>query len=106
MLVRVGLALYALVLALLGTSWPTAASQEPVRRLLYLVSPDAAGGQGGRGVHVFDLDDGHKLVRKIDRPLKGARGVCASAAAGRLWVSHGDTAVLCLDLKTDKVLWE
>jgi YVTN family beta-propeller protein len=106
MLVGVGLTLSALVLALLGTSWPAAASQEPVRRLLYLVSPDAAGGQGSRGIYVFDLDAGHKLVRKIDLPLKGARGVCASAAAGRLWISHGDTSVLCLDLKTDKVLWE
>jgi YVTN family beta-propeller protein len=60
----------------------------------------------GRGIYVFDHDGGHKLVRKIDLPLKGARGVCSSAAAGRLWISHGDTSVLCLDLKTDKVLWE
>jgi YVTN family beta-propeller protein len=96
----------ALLLALLGTALLTAASPEPVRRLLYLVAPDAAGGQGGRGIYIFDLDGGHKLVRKIDLPLKGARGVCASAAAGRLWISHGDTSVLCLDLKTDKVLWE
>jgi hypothetical protein len=96
----------ALVMALPGIPFPTAATQEPIRRLLYLVSPDGAGGQGGRGFYVFDLDYGHKLVRKIDLPLKGTRGVCANAAAGRLWISHGDTAVLCLDLLTDKVLWE
>lgn len=101
---RFGLVLGAL--ALLGTSFPTADSQEPVRRLLYVVSPDGAGGRGGRGIYVFDMDTGHKFVRKIDLPLKGTRGVCASAAAGRMWISHGDTTVLCLDLTTDKVLWE
>src|SRR5581483_2152636 len=61
MLMRLGPFLFTLVLALLGISLPTAASQGPVRRLLYLVSPDAAGGQGGRGIYVFDIDDGHKL---------------------------------------------
>ena len=44
---RVGLTLSALVLALLGISWPTTASQEPIRRLLYLVSPAAAGHDPG-----------------------------------------------------------
>ena len=63
-------------------------------------------GRAAGAIYVFDLEDGHKFVRKIDLPLKGTRGVCASAAAGRLWISHGDTTVLCLDLKTDKVLWE
>jgi YVTN family beta-propeller protein len=104
--VRIGVVLSALFVVLLGTSLPATASPEPVRRLLYLVSPDAAGGQGGRGIYVFDIDDGHRFVRKIDLSLKGTRGVCASAAAGRLWISHGDTSVLCLDLKADRVLWE
>lgn len=95
-----------LAVTLFGISIPHVAADEPVQRLLYMVCPDAAGGRGGRGIHVFDIDNGHKFVRKIDLPLKGLRGVCGSAGMGRLWISHGDTTVLCLDLTTDKVLWE
>src|SRR5262249_61894446 len=91
----------ALIMALPGIPFPATASQEPVRRLLYLVSPDAAGGQGGRGIYVFDIDDGHRLVRKIDLPLKGTRGVRASAAPGRLWPSHRGTTLPRPDPKTD-----
>jgi YVTN family beta-propeller protein len=101
-------AVFAGVLAqfLVGTSSPCFAADEPVHRLLYVASPDAAGGRGGKGIYIFDIDNGHKLVRKIDLPLKGMRGVCGSAGMGRLWISHGDTTVTCLDLATDKVLWE
>ena len=95
-----------LTAAILGSSFPAAAADEPVQRLLYVVSPDAAGGRGGKGIYIFDIDNGHKLVRKIDLPLKGVRGVCGSAVTGRLWISHGDTTITCLDLKTDKVLWD
>src|SRR5215469_1250903 len=62
---------------LLGAG-PAAFADEPVQRLLYLVSPDAAGGRGGKGIFVFDIDHGHKLVRKIELPVKGVRGVCGS----------------------------
>ena len=87
-----------LAMTLLGASSPRAAADEPLQRLLYVISPDAAGGRGGKGIYVFDVDNGHKLVRKIDLPLKGLRGVCGSASMGRLWISHGDTTILCLDL--------
>jgi YVTN family beta-propeller protein len=93
-------------LLLFALCCPTAPAGDSVQRLLYVVCPDAAGGRGSRGIHVFDIDNGHNHVRKIDVPIKGTRGVCGSAVAGRLWISHGDTTVLCLDLKTDKVLWE
>jgi YVTN family beta-propeller protein len=83
-----------------------AAAGGSVERRLYVVCPDGAGGRGSRGIHVFDIDNGHKHLRRIDVPLKGTRGVCGSAATGRLWISHGDTTISCLDLKTDKLLWE
>lgn len=98
--------LVSAVLIALGIAATQLPAGEPVQRLLYLVCPDAASGRGARGVYVFDIDHSHKLLRKIDLPLKGTRGVCGSAATGRLWISHGNTTVLCLDLKTDKVLWE
>jgi hypothetical protein len=67
---------------------------------------------GGHGLLVFDIDDGHKLVRRIptaglkpDGRPDNVKGVCASAATGRIYV--GTTATLTsLDLATEKVLWE
>ena len=85
-----------------------------LRRLLYVASPGIRNYLqfGGHGVLVFDIDQGHKFVRRI--PLGGLnqdgkplniKGVCASEHVGRLFVStlrH----LICLDLVTDKILWE
>src|SRR4051812_34515230 len=67
---------------------------------------------GGHGVLVFDTDAGHKFVRRIParglskdgKPLN-VKGVCASAATGRLYVSTTQT-LTCFDLADDKILWE
>lgn len=67
---------------------------------------------GGHGVVVYDIDHGHKLVRRI--PAKGiaddgkpsnVKGICASAVTGRLYVST-IKSLQCFDLLTDAVLWE
>jgi DNA-binding beta-propeller fold protein YncE len=84
------------------------------RRLLYVASPGIRNylEYGGHGVLVFDIDDGHRFVRRIPtgglddegRPLN-VKGICANAGTGRLYVStlrH----LLCLDLTTDQLLWE
>lgn len=58
------------------------------------------------GLEVFDIDAGHKHLKRI--PLEGVRdvrGICASASTGRLYVSHAHR-ILCLDLATEKVLWD
>lgn len=68
---------------------------------------------GGHGVLVFDMDHGHRFLRRIpfggiDRPggkPLNVKGICASPATGRLYVSTIRT-LTCLDLHTDKVLWE
>jgi DNA-binding beta-propeller fold protein YncE len=84
------------------------------KRLLYVAEPGVRDYVefGGHGVLVFDIDDGHKFLRRI--PARGVdekgkplnvKGVCASAATGRLYVSTLKT-VTCFDLLTDKVLWE
>lgn len=70
-------------------------------------------------IEVHDIADGHKLVRVIPLPKNvfNVRGICGSAATGRLYVSHYDSfkghpkaepggGMLCLDLATDKVLWD
>jgi DNA-binding beta-propeller fold protein YncE len=68
---------------------------------------------GGHGVLVYDIDHGHKLVRRI--PASGGtnekgehsnvKGICASAATNRLYVSTIKT-LQCFDLLTDRLLWE
>src|SRR6185295_8134630 len=66
-------------------------------------------------LEVHDIDDHHKLVKVIPLPagVKNIRGICASAATKKLYISHygHDTRtdigkVLCLDLVTNHVLWE
>ncbi len=84
------------------------------RRLLYVASPGVRNylQHGGHGVLVFDIDRGHKFVRRIPiagvdekgRPIN-VKGICASAVTERVYVStlrH----LMCLDLVTDKLLWE
>src|SRR3954451_25246768 len=86
---------------------PLAADESPLRRLLYVTSRDGAGGKGAKGIYVYDIDDGHKLVRLIPMPKMGrTRGACACGATGRMFIAHGNDRLLALDLKTDKVLWE
>ena len=84
------------------------------KRLLYVAVPGVRDylEYGGHGVLVFDIDDNHKLLRRIParglndkgKPLN-VKGVCASAATGRLYISTLKT-LTCIDLLTDKVLWE
>ena len=103
--------------ALLVASFPLALhAAEPAgaRRLLYVASPGVRNylEYGGHGVLVFDIDDGHRFVRRIParglndegKPLN-VKGVCASSATGRLYVSTLKT-LTCFDLANDKVLWE
>lgn len=86
----------------------------PESRLLYVASPGVRNylQYGGHGILVFDVDQGHKFVRRIPfggvdengRPLN-VKGICASEHTGRVYVStlrH----LICLDLVDDKLLWE
>ena len=92
-----------LLCAMLLASAAAAAEQ----RLLYVTVPDGAGGSKGHGIYLFDIDDGHKFVRKIDIPdMGGTRGVCASPATDKLYYAHGNTKLTCMDLLTEKKLWE
>lgn len=85
-----------------------------VRRFLYVAVPGIRNYLefGGHGVLVFDVDHGHKFVRRI--PAKGfkadgkpenVKGVCANAATRRLYVSTL-SALTAFDLLTDQIVWE
>ena len=85
-----------------------------VRRLLYVAVPGVRNylEHGGHGVLVFDIDAGHKFLKRIPaagldaagKPLN-VKGICASAATKRLYVSTIQS-LQCLDLVSDKLLWE
>ena len=107
------LAVFAFV-ALLSPASLNAAPPDSARRLLYVAEPGIRDylEYGGHGVLVYDVDRGHSFVRRI--PTRGVspqgkplnvKGICASAATGRLYVSTLQT-LMCIDLATDKLLWE
>ena len=113
---RVCRLLAALVLFSLACAGFAATETKPRHgRYLYVAVPGIRNylEYGGHGVLVYDIDAGHKLVRRI--PASGGRddkgetsnvkGICASAATGRLYVSTIKT-LQCFDLLTDAPLWE
>jgi DNA-binding beta-propeller fold protein YncE len=87
---------------------------KPDQRLLYVAVPGIRNylERGGHGILVFDIDRGHKFVRRVTaqglndqgKPMN-VKGVAANAATRRLYVSTL-TKLACFDLLTDKVLWE
>lgn len=64
------------------------------------------------GIKVYDIDNGHALVKTISIPnLRNARGLQVHSASRRLYLSYwrafDDTraGLLALDLVTNKVIW-
>jgi DNA-binding beta-propeller fold protein YncE len=105
-----------LIAGICGTSSGAAESVEKnsERRLLYVAVPGIRNylERGGHGVLVFDIDRGHAFVKRIPARGLGAdgkplnvKGVVASAATGRLYASTLQF-VTCLDVLTDKIVWE
>src|SRR5205085_1264179 len=96
------------------------------QRFIYAALPGVGGGNnmsyGGAGIVVFDVDHGHKFVKRI--PLQGSpdlqmkvppgstrnpqeaiKGIAAHAPTARLYVSTS-RRVAAYDLVTDKLVWE
>ena len=67
---------------------------------------------GGHGLLVFDIDNGHRFVKRINtsgvdeqgKPLN-VKGICANAASARVYISTTQT-MACYDLVSEKKLWE
>jgi hypothetical protein len=86
----------------------------PLHRFLYVATPGIRDylEYGGHGLLVFDIDRGHTFVKRIataglsadGKPLN-VKGVCACAATRKVYVST-TRQIMCLDLVTDKLLWE
>ncbi len=98
-----------LLVPLVAAFFCSALAQSAERRLLYMATPDGAQKSGtGAAVLIFDIDDGHKFIRRIDAPVfnEGVRGFCPNAATHRAFYSTTNHTLGCLDLETDKVVWE
>ncbi|MGE3820002.1 MAG: YncE family protein [Isosphaeraceae bacterium] len=100
---------------LIGLLWTNGALAQGPHRYLYVATPGIRNylEYGGHGLLVFDVDDGHKFVKRIRTagidPKTGqpenVKGVAANARTGRIYVSTTRT-VTCLDLRTEEILWE
>jgi DNA-binding beta-propeller fold protein YncE len=101
---------------------------QQTQRFLYAALPGVGGGNnmsyGGAGILVFDIDHGHKFVKRV--PLQGApppppdpaatgrgrgngqeaiKGIAAHAPTARLYVSTS-RRLAAYDLLTDTLVWE
>ena len=70
-----------------------------VERLLYVTDRS--------GVSVYDINDSHKLLRKIVLSDTGDyKGISASVQLGKLYItSYQKDELLCIDLATEKIDW-
>ncbi len=107
----------AMLVVAVGVALVAAGHAQQKQRFLYAALPGVGGGNnlkyGGAGILVFDIDHGHKFVRRI--PLQGAppadgrqeaiKGIAAHAATARLYVSTS-RRVAAYDLETDALVWE
>lgn len=88
------------------------AADAPVSRLLYVVCPGIRDYPefGGAGILVFDIDNGHKLVRRIETTASKAtkprniKGVVANHLTKKLHFTTPET-LFCVDLLTGKTEW-
>ena len=84
------------------------AADSALKRYLYLSTPDGAQeGGSGKGILVFDIDDGHKFVRRIDIPFKeGLRGFCGNVKRHAVYYSTTNRRLGAFDVESEKILWE
>ncbi len=87
-----------------------AASSGNEKHYLYLSTPDGAQSEGrsGNGLLIFNINNGHQVVRRLEIPSfkEGLRGFTANAKTHRIYYSTTNRRLGCFDLETDKVVWE
>jgi DNA-binding beta-propeller fold protein YncE len=89
------------------------ASGNGPKHYLYVAAPGIRNDVqlGGAGILVFDIDRGHAFIKRIPTPAsrqkapENIKGICACAKTRKLYFSTL-TKLYCLDLVTEKTLWE
>src|SRR5882724_2053802 len=95
---------------------PAARAAEPVageRHLLYVAAPGIRNYLefGGAGLLVFDMDNGHAFVKRIETAASreanpdNIKGICASAVTKKLYLTT-PKKLYCVDLLTEQTLWD
>jgi DNA-binding beta-propeller fold protein YncE len=116
MLQRIQTAVFFSVIAFTqGIIAPETRADDPKKtgRFLYVAAPGIRNYLefGGAGILVFDMDRDHKFVKRIATPAselkkpENIKGICACAATRKLYFTT-PTRLYCLDLVTEKTLWE
>ena len=92
----------------------TTRTESAEQRLLYVATPGIRDYMeyGGHGLLVFDIERGHRFVRRIPtggveengKPIN-VKGICASAKTKRIHIST-QVSLMCLDMVTEELLWE
>jgi DNA-binding beta-propeller fold protein YncE len=102
-----------LVIVLATVSGRTDGAVSDEKHFLYVATPGIRNyvEYGGIGVIVFDMDQGHKFVRRYPtfevpagQQPENVKGIAASAKTGRLYVST-IRRVAAFDLNTDRLVW-
>lgn len=107
-----------------STAWVPLSTDNPIKksvvkaakvqRYLYVVTPGVRNylGYGGHGIQVFDIDNNHKFVKFIktgglrkDGKPSNVKGVDVSLATNSIYISTLE-AIQCIDITTEKILWE
>ena len=100
-----------LILALI-LSLPALAVAESndVQRLLYMSMPDGAQkeGRSKAGILIFDIDNGHKFVRRIDMPIfeEGLRGFAGNLKNHSVYYSSTNHRLGRFDIESEEKVWE
>src|SRR5437588_1019159 len=96
---RTGMVAVCLLLPALAGAVDRGKESGGLERLLYVTDRS--------GVSVYDINDSHKLLRKIALPETGDyKGISASVQLGKLYLtSYLKDDLVCIDLATEKVLW-
>lgn len=107
---RFSLLAVVLLVAVVAIDLTPAFGQTATKRYLYMSTPDGAQkeGRSGNGILIFDIDNGHKFVRRINVPVfeEGLRGFAGNLKTHSLYFSTSNRRVGAFDLETDRVLWE
>ena len=122
--IKVILSLLVCVLCLMAWAWrpygdlPPSSVPEaevaPVKKYLYVAVPGVRNylEYGGHGILVYDIEAGHKLIKRIptygfkkDGTPSNVKGVAVSVATNCIYISTLE-ALQCIDLASEKLLWE
>ena len=97
-----------------SSAFAAESSARGTRKFLYVAGPGVRNylEYGGHGILVFDIENGHRFVKRIPsagvdeqgKPIN-VKGICACAATRRLYVSTLRT-LMAFDLLSEKLLWE